>query len=183
MRSHALSTILAATTATLLVACTQTPMRSNYSQATLPEVVRVPAGHRPAMEAVGTGQLTYECREKSAMPGIYEWVFVGPNAVLSNRVGARVGTYYGSPATWESADGSKISGTQLAISPGASGSIPLQLVKTDPAVGSGAMSGVTYIQRVNTQGGVAPVSSCDATNTGKRELVDYQADYIFYRAM
>lgn len=180
---HILSTVLAASAVSLLAACTQMPMRSNYSQAMLPDAVKVPAGHRPAGEAVGTGQLTYECREKTAMPGTYEWVFVGPNAVLTNRAGTRVGTYYGLPATWESTDGSKISGTQLAISPGASGSIPLQLVKTDPAVGSGMMSGVTYIQRVNTQGGVAPTMPCDATNTGKRELVNYQADYIFYTAM
>ena len=45
------------------------------------------------------------------------------------------------------------------------------------------MSGVTYIQRVNTQGGVAPMSTCDATTISKRELVNYQADYIFYKAM
>jgi len=184
MRSqHILSIILAASAVSLLPACMQTPMRSNYSQAMLPDPVKVPAGHRAAMEATGKGQLTYECREKTAMPGTYEWVFVGPNAILTNRAGTRVGTYYGPPATWESADGSKISGTQLAISPGASGSIPLQLVKTNPAVGMGAMSGVTYIQRVNTQGGVAPTLSCDMNNTGKRELVNYQADYIFYTAM
>ena len=180
---HILSIFLAASVVGLLPACTQMTMRSNYSQSMLPDVVKVPAGQRVAMETVGTGHLAYECREKSAMPGTYEWVFVGPEAILTNRAGTRVGTYYGPPATWESSDGSKISGTQLTISPGAPGSIPLQLVKTNPAVGSGSMAGVTYIQRVNTRGGVAPMLTCDVSKVGKRELVNYQADYIFYTAM
>lgn len=184
MRSqHIVTLILAASAVSLLPACNQTPMRSIYSQSMLPDVVKVPAGQRVAMEAVGTGHLAYECREKSAMPGNYEWVFVGPEAILTNRAGARVGTYYGPPATWESSDGSKISGTQLAISPGASGSIPLQLVKTNPSVGAGSMAGITYIQRVNTRGGVAPMLTCDVGTVGKRELVTYKADYIFYTAM
>ena len=50
-------------------------------------------------------------------------------------------------------------------------------------MGSGAMSGVTYIQRVNTMGGVAPASACDAANAGAKQVVKYQADYIFYKAM
>ena len=180
---HVLSAVLISASVGLLSACTQSPMRNSYSQATLPDVVKVPAGNRVVMEAVGTGQLTYECKEKTAMMGTYEWVFVGPKAVLTNRQGARVGTYYGPPATWESTDGSKISGTQLTISPGATGNIPLQLVKIDAAVGAGSMSGLTYVQRVNTRGGVAPMLPCDGTNVGKREVVIYQADYIFYTAM
>lgn len=180
---HLISAVLVSASVGLLSACTQAPLRNSYSQSALPDVVKVPAGQRVAMETVGTGQLTYECKEKTAVMGTYEWVFVGPSAVLTNRDGARVGTYYGPPATWESADGSKISGTQLAISPGATGNIPLQLVKTNPAVGAGSMAGVTYVQRVNTRGGVAPALPCDGTQVGKREVVNYQADYIFYTAM
>jgi hypothetical protein len=63
------------------------------------------------------------------------------------------------------------------------GNIPAQLVKGNPAMGSGAMSGVTYIQRVDTRGGVAPASPCAAGNLGARQTVKYQADYIFYKAL
>jgi hypothetical protein len=59
----------------------------------------------------------------------------------------------------------------------------MQLVKANPAMGMGAMTGVTYIQRVATQGGVAPAMACGATNLGARQVVQYQADYIFYKAM
>lgn len=68
-------------------------------------------------------------------------------------------------------------------SPAAAGSIPLQLVKANPAMGSGAMTGVTYIQRVATRGGVAPAMACGAGNMGAKQVVKYQADYIFYKAM
>ena len=48
----------------------------------LPEPVRVPAGHKMAMKAVGVGELTYECRAKASDATAYEWVFVGPVAKL-----------------------------------------------------------------------------------------------------
>jgi len=56
-------------------------------------------------------------------------------------------------------------------------------VKANPAMGSGMMTGTTYIQRVATQGGVAPAMPCAAGNMGTKQIVKYQADYIFYKAM
>ena len=44
------------------------------------------------------------------------------------------------------------------------------------------MSGITYIQRVATQGGVAPASTCDASTAGRKEIVKYQGDYVFWKA-
>jgi hypothetical protein len=65
-------------------------------------------------------------------------------------------------------DGSKLTATQVAVAPNGSGNIPSQLVKANPAMGSGAMSGVTYIQRVDTRGGVAPAMACAAGNAGAK---------------
>lgn len=179
-----IQTTLAATAALALSACASSmsaPAPMMYSQASLPAAVQVPAGHRVAMEIVGVGQITYECRAKKDAMG-HEWVFVGPDAKLMDRMGKQVGTYYGPPATWESMDGSKLTATQLAVAPAAAGSIPLQLVKANPAMGMGAMHGVSYIQRVATQGGVAPVMPCDGSQMGSRQIVNYQADYIFWKA-
>ena len=75
-------------------------------------------------------------------------------------------------------DGSRLTATQVAVAPSGMGNIPSQLVKANPA-----MSGVTYIQRVATQGGVAPATPCASANVGARQVVKYQADYIFYKAM
>ena len=153
-----------------------------YSQASLPDSVKVPGGHAVAMETVGAGDITYECRAKKDMADQFEWVFVGPDAKLLDRKGAQIGRYFGPPATWENKDGSKITGAQLAVAPAGAGNIPLQLVKANPAVGAGAMQGVTYIQRVATQGGVAPSMACAASTAGQKQIVKYQADYIFWRA-
>ena len=148
-----LSMIAAAVT---LSACVSAPMMMKDDNAALPEAVRVPAGQKVMMSTTGVGEITYECREKKA-----------------------VGKYYAGP-TWEANDGSKVTGKQLAVSPAAPGNIPLQLVKTEPAMGAGAMTGVSYIQRLNTKGGVAPAMACDAMSKGKRQQVAYEADYVFY---
>jgi hypothetical protein len=145
----------------------------------LPAAIGVPAG-KPAMTLKGVGKLTYECRAKAGASDAFEWAFVGPDALLQEMGGRTVGKYYGGP-TWEHSDGSKITGKQLAVAPGGSGNIPLQLVQTSPATGSGAFSGVTYIQRINTQGGVAPASPCNASAVSSQQTVEYSADYVFYK--
>ncbi|WP_439519503.1 DUF3455 domain-containing protein [Hydrogenophaga sp.] len=198
-----IKTTLAAAAALALTACAQTGssnMNSSvrntpsmgspttgmpammFSQASLPDAVKVPAGNRVALETVGVGQITYECKAKANMPGQFEWVFGGPDAKLMDRSGKQVGKYYGPPATWEAMDGSKFTATQIAVAPAGDGNIPLQLVKANPAMGMGAMTGVTYTQRVATKGGVAPASACGASNMGAKQIVQYQADYIFYKA-
>jgi hypothetical protein len=148
----------------------------------VPEAVRVPAGHRVAMETVGVGEITYECRDKAGAVGQQEWTFVGPEAALMDRSGKRVGRYYGPPATWQATDQSAVTGTQLAVAPGGAGNIPLQLVKANPATGQGMMTGITHIQRLATRGGVAPMSPCTAERRGQREIVKYQADYLLWKA-
>lgn len=172
--------------AALLGACAAGPGKMQakaFDQAALPAAVQVPAGHKVVMETVGAGLITYECRTKPNMADAYEWAFVGPDAKLLDRSGKEVGKYFGPPATWQSNDGSKITATQLAVSPAQPGAIPLQLVKANAAMGAGAMQGVSYIQRVATQGGVAPARACDAAALRSKETVKYQADYIFWRAM
>ena len=141
--------------------------------AALPEAGRVPAGPKVLMATTGVGEITCECREKKDMAGQHEWTFVGPVAALYSGYRKMVGKYYAGP-TWEAADSSKVTGKQVAIAPASAGNIPLQLVKAEPAMG------VSYIQRLNTKGGVAPATTCDAMGKGKREVVAYEADYVFY---
>ena len=172
--------------AALLAACgSMAPMGASapYSQTSLPPTVQVPAGNKVSWETVGSGDITYECRDKAGMPGQTEWVFVGPDAVLKDRAGKQVGKYYGPPATWEATDGSKLTATQLAVAPAGAGNLPYQLVKANPAMGAGALTGVTYIQRVALKGGVAPADKpCTAMTKGQKSTVKYQADYIFWKA-
>jgi hypothetical protein len=169
--------------AALLSACASSPMMMSapkmIDNAALPEPVRVPAGQKQRMATTGVGEITYECREKTGMAGQYDWVFVAPVATLYAPDRKVLGKYYAGP-TWESSDGSKLTGKQLAVVPAAPGNIALQLVKAEPAMGTGAMQGVDYVQRLNTKGGVAPTMACNAGNSGQRQQVAYEADYVFY---
>jgi len=152
---------------------------SAFAQA--PAEVTPPAGNKAVLTLVGAGDLTYECKAVADKPGTFAWTFAGPNAKLLDANKKEVGKYYGGP-TWESNDGSKVTGKQLAVAPGAAGSIPLQLVQANPATGKGAMSDVTYIQRLKTVGGVAPATpACAAANVGAKTTVPYQADYVFFK--
>jgi len=184
-----LSATTTATTAAVLAlvlgACSSTPMTPSrvIDNASLPEAVRVPAGEPQKLwTTTDAGQITYECREKKDMAGQFEWVFVGPVAKLKDASGKEIGSYFGPPATWVSNDGSRVAGKQVAVSPNTMtpGSIPLQLVKADPATGAGAMQGVSYVQRLKTVGGVAPALPCADGNKGEKKVVSYAADYVFY---
>jgi hypothetical protein len=146
----------------------------------VPKAVRPPAGHKMTLHSLGAGEITYECRLKAGTSDTYEWAFVAPAATLTDKNKKTIGKYYAGP-TWEANDGSKVTGKQVAVAPAAPGNIPLQLVKAEPAPGNGAMSGVTYIQRLNTQGGVAPAEPCTAAAVGTQKQVSYQADYLFYK--
>ena len=177
-----IATLLALAPIALVTACASMMPAPSYNQAALPDAVKVPAGNKVALETVGVGEITYECRVKANTTDAFEWVFVGPQADLNSRAGAKLGTYFGPPATWAAADGSKVTGAQVAVAPAGAGNIPSQLVKANPATGAGAMTGVTFIQRVATQGGVAPASVCDKAALARKEIVKYKADYIFYKA-
>ena len=153
-----------------------------FAQSDLPENVRVPAGHKVSLQTTGVGEITYECKAKADAANQLEWTFVGPKAVLNDKSGKAVGSYYGPPATWEAKDGSKLTGTQVAVAPSGTGNLPYQLAKANPAAGKGALTGVTYTQRVALKGGVAPAKACNESNKGAKEVVKYQADYVFWTA-
>jgi Protein of unknown function (DUF3455) len=48
--------------------------------------------------------------------------------------------------------------------------------------GGGKLAATRFIQRVNTVGGLKPAAAhCTASTLYARRLVDYEADYYFYR--
>ncbi len=147
----------------------------------VPAAISVPSGNSVAYFLKGSGLLNYECRAKSDASG-FDWVLASPDAVLRDKNDAIVGKYYGGP-TWEHGDGSKVTGKQLATAPApTAGNIPWQLVQAVPSPGSGALNGVTYIQRINTNAGVAPSDPCNAGSVAGKKQVRYSADYVFYKS-
>ena len=48
--------------------------------------------------------------------------------------------------------------------------------------GGGTLAVTTFIQRVNTVGGLAPATGCDnPKDIGRKAFVPYAADYVFYK--
>ncbi|MEP7156824.1 MAG: DUF3455 domain-containing protein [Betaproteobacteria bacterium] len=166
---------------TLTVAAVLASLTAVSAFAQVPAEVTPPAGNKAAMTLAATGDLAYECKAVADKPGTFAWTFAGPNAKLWDSKKKEAGKYYPGP-TWEAADGSKVTGKQLAVAPSVAGAIPLQLVQANPSVGEGAMKDVTYIQRLKTVGGVAPATpACAAGNVGAKTTVPYTADYVFYK--
>ena len=58
--------------------------------------------------------------------------------------------------------------------------IPWLLLAATTHTGQGKFSKVTFVQRVNTTGGKAPATGCDAATVGKEARAAYTADYIFW---
>ena len=109
------------------------------------------------------------------------WVFVAPSARLfaDAEYHGEVGIHYAGP-TWESHSGGKVIASRLescAPDPTAIPWLLLQMVSTE---GPGIFDRVTYIQRVNTAGGLPPTAPGPVI--GAEEEVPYTAEYYFYRA-
>lgn len=108
------------------------------------------------------------------------WVFVAPEAELFANPGGEglVGSHYAGP-TWESVSGSKVVGTVEQRCTVSADDIQWLLLRAVSTEGHGIFQDVTYIQRLNTSGGVAPATP--GTSVGQIARVPYTADYYFYR--
>ena len=108
------------------------------------------------------------------------WVFVEPSASLfaDANYNGKVGTHYVGP-TWESNSGSKVVGARMYGCQPDTTAIPWLLLEAVSTGGPGIYSPVTYIQRVNTKGGVAPAGP--GSFIGETVQIPYTAEYYFYR--
>ena len=156
--------------------------QTDSAQKGLPALIQVATANTLVLETKASGTIEYQCSKEKDPLTTYKWTMAGPKAELSSRGGEKIGDYSGPPARWAHKDGSFVTGSQVAVSPNGSKNIPLQLVKADVAGGQGALTGVSYVQRVNTQGGVAPAKKCSADNDGEKAEVSYKAEYRFWKA-
>jgi hypothetical protein len=134
----------------------------------VPDAVRVPAGNKRIAEMVGRGVQTYQCTNGA-------FTFLQPDAILFDDGRAKV--LHSAGPVWTSViDGSSVTGAVVASSP-VPGAIPELLLSGVAHRGPGLLSGVTFIQRLDTTGGLAPTGPCTAGTTAS---VRYTADYVFW---
>lgn len=147
-----------------------------------PETIKVPEGQTLLLKALGKGVQIYGCMATAADPGKFDWSFKAPEADLTNEDGKKIAKHYAGP-TWEANDGSKVVGERKAeIAAPRPGAVPWLLLEAKTHEGTGTFARVTYIQRMDTEGGVAPTAGCDQTHINTEARVDYRANYYFYAA-
>ena len=149
------------------------PVRSiGQNSAQMPAAIAAP-GQTVILTVHGEGAQVYEC--KAAADGRLSWQVREAIATLL-RDGETVGRHYAGP-TWENTDGSLVVGRVVAIVFGATPSdIPWLRLEVVRRQGSGMLSGVTTVQRINTKGGIAQ-GPCDST--GSYLSVPFSADFVF----
>jgi hypothetical protein len=143
----------------------------------IPEQIKVPAGNKPVLSVHAKGDQIYQC---SVDNNKYAWKIQAPDARLYDAQGQIVGNHYAGPV-WEYKEGSRIVGrivNKIDIAP--KSSISWLLVEAIGHKGNGLLSDIKYINRINTHGGLPPLSGCDANHLGSEKRVPYTADYIFY---
>jgi len=148
----------------------------------VPDSLQPPAGETLALDTTATGVQVYECSAVPSQPDRYEWAFKAPEAELFDKTGRRIGRHYAGP-TWEADDGSTVVGAVKArVDSPTAGAIPWLLLTARSATGNGVFGRTTSIQRLATQGGMAPGRACGPAQAGEVARVGYRATYRFYVA-
>ena len=167
----------------------------------VPGDIEVDAAYAVFFKAHAAGTQNYMCVPTAT--GV-AWKFFAPQATLfqtfKDELGQQVATHFLSAnpdesgtarATWQhSIDSSRVWAKLYKFSTDANyvqpGAIPWFLLtvvgQEDGPEGGSFLTRAAYIQRVNTEGGVAPPYGCALpADIGALALVPYAADYYFYR--
>jgi hypothetical protein len=169
----------------------------------VPDPIQVPPGNTAFLKGYAVGTQNYICVPSGSS---FSWRLFGPQATLFLKIPwfngdilQQVTTHFISPnaaeggtlrATWQSSiDTSSVWARAIGTtpSPGIVPAIPwllLEAVGTQPGPTGGIfLAQTTFIQRLNTTGGLAPSSGCsEAGNVGASAFVPYTADYFFFKA-
>jgi hypothetical protein len=149
-------------------------MNAPAAETPLPDAIAAP-GETIVLTLHAEGAQVYEC--KAGADGKSSWVFREPIATLLQG-GKTVGRHYAGP-NWEHIDGSAVVGKAVGNAPGATQKdIPWLKLEVTSHRGSGILSGVTTVQRINTSGGKLD-GACDSAGTFQN--APYSADYVFLR--
>ena len=168
----------------------------------VPHDLEVDPGNKAFRVGHGIGTQNYICLPSG---GGFAFQLFTPEATLFDpRSKQQIITHYFSPnnnpfdpadkgvirVTWEDSRDSSIVWAALVTSSTdanfvATGAVPWLKLKAvgaqDGPTGGDRLSDTTFIQRVNTVGGIAPPTGCSAlADVGKKAFVPYEADYFFY---
>jgi hypothetical protein len=145
------------------------------------------AGVSVILHAGGSGTQDYACLPTT--DGGYGWTLTGPDASLGDCNGVVIGHHFASAGgagypEWQTLDGTYVIGHKVTgtTPDGGAGSVAwLVLQAVDAGGGTGTLKNVQYIERLHTNGGLAPSTGCDSVSAeaGATTTVGYTADYYF----
>jgi len=160
---------------TLVLMCSTVVWSQDSTSPQVSAQLAPPDGEKLVLHAHAKGNQIYSCSKTGDQ---YAWTLKKPQAELFDEQDRAIGHHFMGP-TWELNDGSQVVGKVVAKfdSPD---SIPWLLLSAASHSGNGALSRVTSIQRLNTKGGKAPATGCEASDEGSENRVSYTADYFFY---
>lgn len=144
----------------------------------IPDKLKVPEGNVFLFKTEARGVQIYVSTEED---GKRIWKFKAPLADLFLD-GKKIGYHYAGPS-WEGLDGSKIQIDKAVKptavdSPNAKTAVPWLRIKVQSALNKGKFGPVTYVLRMDTEGGVA--SSEKPRRAGTVVGVPYKATYYFF---
>ena len=170
-----------------------------HAQTVTPPVVppglEVTAPDVPFLVGHATGTQNYVCQPSESL-GRVDWTLFTPEATLFDEQGEQLITHFFSPnpdevgnivrATWQASDTSSVWAKAVAsatVDPNAITWVKLVAVGTQVGpTGGDTLAQTTFVQRVNTEGGLAPTTGCDRLNdVGRKAFMPYKADYFFYK--
>jgi uncharacterized protein DUF3455 len=203
--------LIACATALAVASGVALPKPAHAAHVTPPPVppeIQVQPGNKAFLEGHGVGTQNYICLPcpNATTPAAmcpdasgFAWILFTPQATLFTDHDKQLTTHYFSPnpsengtirATWQdSKDTSTVWGGQAIPSFDrnfvAKDAIPWLLLPAagvqDGPTGGDTLTATTFIQRLNTAGGVAPSTGCaSSTDVGHKAFVPYTADYFFY---
>jgi hypothetical protein len=192
---------LIATTSVAIVALTVAVSRAEAQviPPPVPTNLEVEYGNTPFLVGHAIGTQNYVCLLKA---GGFVWTFFGPQATLFGDDGQQLITHFFSARTRTRMARCARHGSSRRTPPRRGrwvianstdpayvvpGAIPWLLLRVigaeDGPTGGAILSATTLVQRVNTSRGIAPAAHgcAQAVDIGRKALVPYTADYIFYR--
>ncbi|SFN19473.1 Protein of unknown function [Bradyrhizobium sp. Rc3b] len=140
----------------------------------LPDAIAAP-GESVVLSVHAEGAQVYEC--KAGTDSKLAWSFREPVATLLSD-GKTIGRHYAGP-NWELADGSAVTAKAAGNAPGATAAdIPWLKLEVTARRGSGTLTPVATVQRINTHGGKLD-GACD--KAGEFRSAPYSAEYVFLK--
>lgn len=198
VRSILIAACTVALTITIIIMLPQPARADKITLPAVPSNIQVPEGNKVFLVGHATGTQNYICMVSGSG---YAYTLFTPQATLFDDNNEQIITHFFSPnpsdgtfiPTWQhSQDTSKVWARMVQngassdpdfVAPGAIAWLLLGVVNhQDGPKGGDKLSETTFIQRLNTSGGLAPSTGCASlTDIGNRAYVPYTADYYFYK--